>query len=73
MLGARGPPGILSLRDSHASAAKTLLRLPRSPKFITASRYKPTRGESETEREKEKRSLHGDTLALLFMCAFRYA
>lgn len=40
----RGPWRILFLRNGHASAAKMLLRLPRSPKFITASRYKSTRG-----------------------------
>lgn len=33
----------------------------------------PLGGESETERERKKRSLHGDILALLFIRAFRYA
>lgn len=52
---ARGLSGILFLRDGHASAAKTLLRLPRSSKFITASRYKLTRGK---KRKGGKRNSH---------------
>lgn len=66
----RGLSGILFLRDGHASAAKTLLRLPRSPKFITASRYKLTRGK---KRKRGKRNSHRDMLALLFAREFHYA
>lgn len=77
----RSPWRILFLRNGHASAAGTLLRLPRSPKFITASRYKSTQGrEREKEREIEggrgrgKRGLyHRGTLALLFARAFHRA
>lgn len=54
--------------NGHASAAKMLLRLPRSPKFITTSCYKPTYT-YEGGREENVAYTTDDTLGRCF-CFF---